>query len=120
MSAIKFIKSSVSGKLIRPQGYGFPAGLSAANTSLTVTSNTSVDYLVVGGGASGGSAGGGGSGYVGGHPSFATSNTTTTQGSGTSVANSGSPLYTPGVGNGGASGANVGQAGRVVIILSET
>jgi hypothetical protein len=75
-----------------------------------------------GGGAGGntgnGEPGGGGSGYVGGHPLFVTSNTTTTQGSGASVANSPSPYYVPGIGNGGASGANVGQNGYMVIVLN--
>lgn len=66
-----------------------------------------------------GSAGGGGSGYVGGHPLYPVSDTTTTQGSGSSVANSSSPYYNPGTGNGGASGANVGEPGFVVIILNK-
>ena len=63
MSAIKFIKSSVSGKLVRPQGYAYPTGLNAAGGSL------SVSYLMVAGGAGGGPGlyfhtgdGGGGSG----------------------------------------------------------
>ena len=51
MSAIKFIKSSVSGKLVRPQGYGFPVGLGVGGY-LPLT----VEYLVVGGGGAGGTA----------------------------------------------------------------
>ena len=44
MSAIKFIKSSVSGKLVRPEGYRFPFGLNIDVPAL------SVDYIVIGGG----------------------------------------------------------------------
>ena len=68
------------------------------------------------GGTNGSYGGGGGSSYTGGHPNHLTSDTTNTSASGSSVANSGSPLYTPGVGGGGSNG----QPGYVVITLSGT
>ena len=49
MSSIRFLKANRVGKLIRPNGYNFPVGLSGLITSKTV-----VDYLVVAGGGGGG------------------------------------------------------------------
>jgi len=78
-----------------------------------------------GGGAGGntgnGEPGGGGSGYIGGHPLYVTTNTTTTQGIGRTVANSNSPFYATnaGIGSGGLGGPNPGQPGHVVIVLSK-
>jgi hypothetical protein len=61
MSAIKFIKSSVSGKLIRPQGYGYPTGLNVGQL-------INVEVLLVGAGGGGGAddygGGGGGAGGI--------------------------------------------------------
>jgi hypothetical protein len=68
MSAIKFIKSSVAGKLIRPQGYAYPTGLN----SRLINPSFSCNYLAVAGGGTGGNSdpggehggGGGGGGGV--------------------------------------------------------
>jgi len=56
--SIQYLKTKTNASFIRPTGYIFPVGLSVANNSLPVTSNTSVDYLVVAGGGAGSGAGG--------------------------------------------------------------
>ena len=101
MSAIKYLKANRVGKLVRPNGYGFPVGLGS-------NPNLFVDYLVVAGGGGGGSAFGGGGGAGG-------SGSTTTPVAGTS----GSPNTGGGGGGAGNSGSTGtgGGGGKGIVII---
>ena len=50
MAEIKYFSSDNNGSFVRPLSYGFPAGLSIAQSGAS-----SIEYLVVAGGGGGGS-----------------------------------------------------------------
>ena len=63
MSAIKYLKNSTAGKLVRPQGFTYPTGLDYFTTG---AGPITVDYLVVAGGGSGSGSDWTGAGHGGG------------------------------------------------------